>query len=203
MRLKVLLALALILQSINTASATGPGGLAHNFKIAPAVKFLKGGDHTLAPMAHVVFCLKSPDDCAASNGPDTVDLDDAKFNQLVNINTTVNNTIIPKIMPGMETWTVSPRYGSCHDYAITKRHQLLAAGWPTRALRIAVAITPEGIGHAILVVRTSDGDLVLDNRTSRIVPWKQANLRWIKIESSENPKLWLELQGGRSGGTGI
>lgn len=197
MRMKVLLSLALLLQSVVSAAAIGPGGLMHNFKIPPQARFLAAGDRTLAPFAHVAFCLKEPADCKPSDGPDMVTLTDEKFAELVSVNRAVNKEIIPKIMPGLETWTISPKYGSCHDYAITKRHQLLAAGWPTRALRIAVAITPEGIGHAILVVKTSIGDLVLDNRTAQILPWKQANLRWLKIESSENPQIWLDI-GGRS-----
>lgn len=195
MRLRILLASVMLLQSVVTAAAIGPGGLMHNFKTSPSARFLSGEAGTLAPFAHVVFCLKVPDECRATAGPEEVELDGSKLKELASVNDEVNAEIIPKIMPGLETWSISPTYGSCHDYAITKRHRLLAAGWPIRTLRIAIAMTPEGIGHAILVVKTSAGDLVLDNRSSRILPWKQTDLQWIKIESGEDPQKWLSLRG--------
>jgi len=43
------------------------------------------------------------------------------------------------------------------------------------------------------VVKTSKGDLVLDNRTSAIRPWKNTDLRWVKIQSPDNPRLWLAI----------
>ncbi|WP_236759154.1 transglutaminase-like cysteine peptidase, partial [Agrobacterium tumefaciens] len=79
------------------------------------------------------------------------------------------------------------------DYAVTKRQRLLRAGWPSGALRIATARTSTGIGHAVLVVSTSQGDLVLDNRTNVVKPWKAVDLKWIKIQSHENPRVWLKL----------
>ncbi len=43
------------------------------------------------------------------------------------------------------------RRGNCHDYAVTKRHELIRQGWPAASLRLAVAYTPSGIGHLVVV----------------------------------------------------
>ncbi|MNL69638.1 hypothetical protein D3C87_1945270 [compost metagenome] len=58
---------------------------------------------------------------------------------------------------------------------------------------MAVARTRSGEGHAVLVVKTSKGDLVLDNRSSAIKPWRSTDLRWVKIQSGDNPKRWFAM----------
>ena len=58
---------------------------------------------------------------------------------------------------------MAPRERDCNDYAVTKRHKLLALGWPSSSLLLAKVVVPSGEHHLILVVRTSEEDLVLDN----------------------------------------
>ena len=65
------------------------------------------------------------------------------------------------------------RLALCHDYAVTKRHELLTRGWPSRSLLLAEVVVPWGEHHLILVVRTSDGDLVLDNLNPGIKSWSR------------------------------
>ncbi len=83
--------------------------------------------------------------------------------------------------------------GDCEDFALTKRDHLIAMGWSPKALRIAVTKTPYGEGHAVLVVKTDQGDLVLDNRSNAIKGWKDTDLRWLMIQSGDNPRVWYEL----------
>ena len=43
-----------------------------------------------------------------------------------------------------EYWNIpTDGYGDCEDYALTKRRDLIAAGFPAQALRIAVVLTGE------------------------------------------------------------
>jgi predicted transglutaminase-like cysteine proteinase len=110
------------------------------------------------------------------------------------INLNVNRAIRPLAdPPGQEVWVIGGGAGSCHDYAVTKREQLLQAGFSSRAIRLAVAYTGDGQGHAVVVIRTNQGDMVLDNRTDTIRRWDRTDLRWVKIESSENPRFWVSL----------
>ena len=112
----------------------------------------------------------------------------------------VNRAIIPeRNMEGLagEKWLIGPSRGDCNDYAVTKRSELLERGWPTRVLLLSEVVTPWGEHHLVLVVRTSAGDLVLDNLTSQIRPWAQAPYSWVRIQTPKNPNYWA-LLGSRS-----
>jgi predicted transglutaminase-like cysteine proteinase len=67
---------------------------------------------------------------------------------------------------------VAPDRGDCNDYAVTKRHELLKSGLPSSALRLSVTKTATGIGHLVLVVVTTKGDLVMDSLADAIQSWQ-------------------------------
>lgn len=61
------------------------------------------------------------------------------------------------------------RGGDCEDYAIAKYMSLRALGVPDSRMRIAVVKdTLKNIPHAILVVYTDDGAMILDNQAKRV-----------------------------------
>src|SRR5262245_12640348 len=127
-------------------------------------------DPVLAPMAHTRFCLHYPADCQVRRSfrPRRIALTSELWGQLVAVNRDVNRGIAPERNPGgvaTEEWLLSPRAGDCNDYAVTKRHELLALGWPSRDLILSEVVTPAGEHHLILVVRAREGDFVLDNLT--------------------------------------
>lgn len=85
----------------------------------------------------------------------------------------------------------------CQDRSVDRfryrfRQRLIQAGVPAGALRIAIAWTAAGEGHAVLIVRTTSGDLVLDNLTGQIKPWHAVNYRWIAM-SSADPRRWNKI----------
>src|SRR5438477_5101860 len=133
---------------------------------------------TLAPMAYTQFCLRYPDECRPRKvfrgGP--IRLSAEKQVDLAQINASINAHIVPEPnLRGLagEAWLIGPERGDCNDYAVTKRHELMARGWPARALLLSEVVTTWGEHHLVLVVRTVDGDLVLDNLTNRIKPWSR------------------------------
>jgi predicted transglutaminase-like cysteine proteinase len=157
---------------------------------------------TLAPMAHAVFCLRYRQDCDV-HGVDfrrrniamTID----RLNELNRINREVNRDIIPQPNLGglaTETWLIAPSVGECHDYAVTKRHELLARGWPSRSLLLAEVVVPSGEHHLVLVVRMWDADskhesdIVMDSLNSTLRPVSLTSYRWVRVESPSNPKYW-------------
>jgi predicted transglutaminase-like cysteine proteinase len=98
-----------------------------------------------------------------------------------------------------EGWTIAPSAGDCNDYAVTKRHELLQSGLPAKALRLAVVKTASGIGHLVLVVATTKGDIVMDNLTEAIRPWQSTDYDWFKIQSAADARFWYEVKAhGRS-----
>ncbi|KAB0678865.1 transglutaminase-like cysteine peptidase [Aureimonas leprariae] len=163
----------------------------------PAVSRVAEGGPTLAPFAHVIFCQKTPGDCVSGGRPNAeAVLDDEGWRSLRRVNDDVNAAIRPTSdRPGPlgDVWSLAPRRGDCEDYAITKRHRLIALGWPPSALRLAVARTGRGEGHAVLVAKTDQGDYVLDNRSRRILRWNETKLAFLKMQSGSDPQRWLEV----------
>lgn len=54
--------------------------------------------------------------------------------------------------------------------------------------------TASGIGHLVLVVVTTKGDIVMDNLTQTIGPWQSTNYDWLKIQSATDPKFWYNIK---------
>ena len=92
-----------------------------------------------------------------------------------------------------EEWLVSPREGDCNDYAVTKRHELLARGWPSRSLLLTEVVIPSGEHHLVLVVRTREDDFVLDNLNPNIRPVSQVPYQWVRAQQEKNPKFWSTI----------
>jgi predicted transglutaminase-like cysteine proteinase len=157
------------------------------------------GKAALPPIGHSRFCLRYPKDCAAQPGSQArIELTARRWHELQAINREVNRDIIADPTPPdviTEQWIISPQTGNCHDYAVTKRHELLARGWPESALLLSEVVVPSGEHHLVLVVRTADADLVLDNFDDEIhsVATTRYRYQWIRIESPANPKFWSSM----------
>jgi predicted transglutaminase-like cysteine proteinase len=150
----------------------------------------------LAPIGHTLFCIQYKDDCEAQ-GTDfrrrNVALTPERWNELTTINREVNRDIKPQRNEGgllTERWLISPKVGECHDYAVTKRHELLARGWSSRLLLLSEVIAASGEHHLVLVVRMKDVDLVLDNLSANVRPVTMTHYQWVRVESPSNPKYW-------------
>ena len=73
--------------------------------------------------------------------------------------------------------TLASNGGDCEDFAILKKRELVSMGWPSSALLLTV-VRARGTGHTVLTIRTAEGDLILDNRTSRIKDWSRTPYRY-------------------------
>ena len=98
---------------------------------------------TLAPFQHVRFCLRYPSDCKSNpTENERIDLDAQTTELLKRVNHSVNISIFPtpkSYGPNLgDGWTIAPDMGDCNDYAVTKRHELLENGLPSKALRLSV-----------------------------------------------------------------
>lgn len=83
--------------------------------------------------------------------------------------------------------------GDCEDYAMTKRHHLIEAGVPSDALTFAIVRTSWGELHAVLILATDEGDMVLDNLTPWIVRWDKTSYRWIERQMPGHPLEWRSI----------
>jgi predicted transglutaminase-like cysteine proteinase len=152
----------------------------------------------LPPIGHSRFCLRYPNDCKV-HGIDfrhrNITLTPERLDELNIVNRNVNRGIVATVTAGngaTEEWLISPPTGDCKDYAITKQHQLLKRGWPSRSLLLSEVVVPSGEHHLFLVVRVKDADLVLDNLNDdiRLVSMTRDQYLWVRIQSPQNPKFW-------------
>ena len=174
------------------------GANAGSMGLRAAIQHIKFETPTLAPMAYTQFCLRYEEDCRPRmifrGGP--VRLTAERWDDLKAVNETVNQDIAPErneLGLAFETWLINPDSGECHDYAVTKRHELLDRGWPARALLLSEVVIHSGEHHLVLVVRTKSGDLVLDNMTPQIKPWSRVPYRWVRIQQPTDTRLWATI----------
>jgi len=151
---------------------------------------------SLAPMAFVRFCMRYPQECdiqQTETGLEPIVLTHELMTELAQVNHDVNHAIAPQAnFDGVmaEEWLISPHAGDCHDYAVTKRHELLARGWPINSLLLVEVMIPSGEHHLVLVVRTREGDFVLDNLNVSIRSIAQTRYRLVRSQQINNPKFW-------------
>lgn len=147
---------------------------------------------SLSPLGFKIFCIRNPQQCVGG-GAASLPFDDGMLSTIKQVNLAVNRSIRPRNDPnGKDVWTLNPASGDCEDYVVSKRARLIQKGLSPSALRIAYAKTRSGAGHAVLIVRTSKGDFVLDSLTNAIKPMAQSNLRFISMSGS-NPKSWTAI----------
>jgi predicted transglutaminase-like cysteine proteinase len=139
------------------------------------------------PIGMQLFCLKNPDQCQQSPQK-SIELTPALLRTLNATNRAVNRAITARADFG-DTWEIDGPYGDCEDYALTKRAELMDKGIPSGSLVMAYTRTRSGEGHAVLLVRTTEGDLVLDNLYLSIKPLQDTGYRIIS-RSNPNSLYW-------------
>jgi predicted transglutaminase-like cysteine proteinase len=153
---------------------------------------------SVMPPGALPFCIRNAQDC--HQAPPAALTPDA-FTGLDRLNYAVNHAIIPE-MPQLTAehsinyWQVLPDGGAgpCIDYALTKRHRLIAQGYPAGAFSIAVVHSdrsPDDIFHAVLVARLGNALYVLDNLTNQVAPLAERDdLKWISHSAFGDMWRW-------------
>jgi predicted transglutaminase-like cysteine proteinase len=168
-----------------------------------AGSFMKTGGRTTQPVGHYEFCQKLPAECrqkTARHAP--MELSRRLWSAIVSVNSSVNAAVAPKTDMEMwgreEVWSYPNGQGDCEDYVLEKRRQLMAIGVPAGDLLITVVRQPNGDGHAVLTVRTSLGDFVLDNLEPRVLAWDETPYTYLKRQSDSNSGVWVKINDGRA-----
>ena len=93
-----------------------------------------------------------------------------------------------------EKWTLpTARGGDCEDFALLKKRELIRLGYPAQSLLIATVLDKRRRGHAVLVVRTQAGDLVLDNLTNSIKVWGKTGYVFLRMQNPNAPSRWVTV----------
>lgn len=91
-----------------------------------------------------------------------------------------------------ELWALpTSRGGDCEDFALLKKRDLIRAGIDPSKLLIATVLDTRRNAHAVLVYRSSQGDLVLDNLTNRVKPWSSTRYLFLRMQNPQQPKGWV------------
>jgi predicted transglutaminase-like cysteine proteinase len=154
------------------------------------------GAAVVPPSGFIHFCVKHADECLVSGrGTAAVELTAARRAELDAVQSRTNAEIEPREDPRHVWEYADAGRGDCNTFALTKRRALVALGWPEETLLLAAVYTEQDEGHLILVVRTDQGDLVLDNRLPSVVDWHRLPYRWVSMQSQASPARWLRVVG--------
>ena len=181
-----------LLFTANPAAFAGPSA---NTKSS----YMRVHGQALPPYGFVQFCQRNPRECAQNEHRDLsrFDATPVHLHQLDQINRRTNAEIAPvtdqELYGNEEYWTLPTTQGDCEDYVLLKRKRLMALGWPAGALLITVVRDEQGDGHAVLTVRTRQGDFVLDNKVDEVRLWNQTAYQYLMRQSYLSPILWMAL----------
>lgn len=118
------------------------------------------------------------------------------------INRNVNATLRPLRDPdGVgRSWTPpAGGIGDCKHYAVIKKQMLVKAGVDPGRLMLAIVAAGGPQMHAVLVLRTNERDVVLDNLSDRILDWRESGYTFLKMQRAGDGRRWdLILEGPRA-----
>lgn len=181
------------------ALQVGAAGAAH-----AAGTFMQTGGRTTQPVGHYELCQRMPQECSQVTPKHSpVELTRKLWATIVDINNAVNTSVMPRTdmeVYGVEEYWAYPDngVGDCEDYALEKRRRLMKAGVPAGDLLMTVARQPNGDGHAVLTVRTSMGEFVLDNLNPLVLSWEKTEYTYLKRQSERNSGVWISITDGRA-----
>lgn len=165
--------------------------------------FMHNGSRTTQPVGHYELCQRIPVECreiTAKQPP--IQLTRKLWAAMVDVNNTVNTMVTPKtdaeIWGKEEVWSYPDGVGDCEDYVLEKRRELMQLGVPAGSLLITVVRQKSGDGHAVLTVRTSNGDYILDNLEPRVLAWTDTDYTFLKQQSTRNSGVWVSIDDDRN-----
>ncbi len=154
---------------------------------------------TSVPYGWAEFCRRYAGECDGGPlVPQDIDLTPKAKSEIERVDKWVNGQIKP--VSDMEHWGVIDQWdyptdgkGDCEDYALFKRKVLIEEGFPRQALLITVVKDEHNDGHAVLTVKTNDGDFVLDNMNNEMKPWNRTGYRFVKRQSQSDQNVWQQI----------
>jgi predicted transglutaminase-like cysteine proteinase len=158
---------------------------------------------TSQPIGHFNYCREHPEDCVSNAAsPLAPELTNEKWSQMIEINHHANIAVTPvtdmEQYSKEEYWTLPSKYGDCEDYVLLKRKLLIKRGWPVSSLLVTVVRQRTGEGHAVLTVRTSKSDYILDNLNGKILPWNKTEYQYLKRQSTMHSGRWSDIADTRN-----
>lgn len=148
----------------------------------------------LPPFQWTNFTLRYPASIGVAGNAPPIAWNSDVARQIGAINARVNSGITPQpdLRGYSDTWDVWPAVGDCNDFAVTKRSELLKAGFPASVLLLEEVHIPGDVDHMILNLRTDRGEIVLDNLTPALMDRGSTRYIRIKQQSPADPGVWTQ-----------
>jgi predicted transglutaminase-like cysteine proteinase len=170
---------------------------------APSVTALsmQTGAITSQPIGHYEFCQTHRPECDIKTKSTVAPrVTDFGWSVIRQVNLAVNSEITPMTDMDLfgkdEVWAYPDGAGDCEDFVLLKRKRLIEKGFSPSDLLITVVRKPDGEGHAVLTVRTAQGDFILDNLENEVRLWTKTPYRFLKRQASFNTGRWVTIENG-------
>lgn len=162
---------------------------------------MQTGAITSQPIGHYEFCQSHRPECEIKTKSTVAPrVTDFGWSVIRQVNLAVNNEVTPMTDMDLygkdEVWAYPEGAGDCEDYVLLKRKRLLEKGFSPADLLITVVRKPDGEGHAVLTVRTAQGDFILDNLDNDVKIWSKTPYRFLKRQASFNTGRWVTIENG-------
>lgn len=159
------------------------------------------GSVTSQPIGHYEFCKQFSDECkirsARKSAPKVTDYG---WDIIRKVNSMVNENVAPltdwELHGEEELWSYPGLAGDCEDYVLLKRQMLIENGFSPSDLLITVVRRPDDEGHAVLTLRTSNGDFILDNLSKNVKNWRETPYKYLKRQASYHTGRWVNIENG-------
>jgi predicted transglutaminase-like cysteine proteinase len=161
---------------------------------------MKTGGVTSQPIGHYEFCQTHKSECRPGARTAPAKVTEFGWSVVREINARVNRDITPmtdKELYGKdELWAYPDNAGDCEDFVLLKRRMLMQKGFAAGDLLITVVRKPDGEGHAVLTLRTAQGDYILDNLNNEVKLWTKTPYRYLKRQASFHAGRWVSIENG-------
>ncbi|WP_244406217.1 transglutaminase-like cysteine peptidase [Methylocella silvestris] len=157
------------------------------------------GSVTSVPFGWADFCRRYQGVCdGGAIEPLDVVAAPKTMREIERVNKWVNAHIVA--ITDKEHWGVLDQWdypadgkGDCEDFALLKRKILIEEGFPRQALLMTVVKDQSNEGHAVLTIKTSNGDFVLDNLAPDVKSWSRTPYRFVKRQSQADQNVWVQI----------
>ena len=161
---------------------------------------MRTGGVTSQPIGHYQFCQKNRRECSSIRNANPAKVTAVGWRVIRDVNASVNRAIRPvtdrEHFGRDELWTYPNGAGDCEDFVLLKRKKLMERGFAAADLLITVVRKPDGEGHAVLTVRSSEGDFILDNLENEVKLWSETPYRYLKRQASFHAGRWVSIENG-------
>lgn len=180
--------------ALAAAAAVSMAGTAMAIDAGSQAAFLPVAGAASAPPGAASLCRTYDWACAGATNAAPVGADALRMATV--INRAANNRIRP--VSDMDQYATAERWslptkrgGDCEDYALFKKMELIKAGVSADRLLMAAVLDKKNNVHAVLILRTEMGDYVLDNLTSRVLPWNKTGYSFLRMQDPKQPARWV------------